>query len=49
VRTDLYIKVELDTDDKEPLDRLAQEVCRAVRKIYGVRHAEVTNMVEKDV
>jgi hypothetical protein len=48
VRTDLYLKVELDLDEKEKPDRLASEICRLIRKLYGVRSAEVSSMVEKD-
>ena len=47
-RTDLYLKVELDLEDQEPPERLAAEICRVIRKIYGVRSAEVSSMVEKD-
>ncbi len=47
-RTDLYIKVELDLNEKEKADRLAGEICRLLAKVYGVRSAEVTNMVERD-
>ena len=47
-RTDLYIKVELDLDEKEKPERLANEICRQIRKVYGVRSAEVSSMVEKE-
>ena len=47
-RTDVYIKVELDLDEKEKPDRVANEICRMIRKVYGVRSAEVSSMVEKD-
>jgi hypothetical protein len=47
-RTDLYVKVELDLDEKEKPERVASEICRMIRKIYGVRSAEVSSMVEKD-
>jgi len=47
-RTDLYVKVELDLDEKEKPERLASEICRMIRKVYGVRSAEVSSMVEKD-
>jgi hypothetical protein len=47
-RTDLYIKVELDLDEKEKPERVASEICRLIRKQYGVRSAEVSSMVEKD-
>jgi hypothetical protein len=47
-RTDVYLKVELDLDEKEAPDRVAAEICRMIRRIYGVRQAEVTNMVERE-
>jgi hypothetical protein len=47
-RTDIYIKVELDVDEKEKPERLATEICRQIRKVYGVRSAEISSMVEKD-
>jgi hypothetical protein len=47
-RTDLYVKVELDHDEKENPERLASEICRMIRKVYGVRSAEVSSIVEKD-
>jgi hypothetical protein len=47
-RTDVYLKVELDLDEKEETGRVAAEICRVIRRIYGVRQAEVTNTVERD-
>lgn len=47
-RTDLYLKVEIDLDEKEQPERLAGEICRQIRKIYGVRSAEVSNIVERE-
>ncbi len=47
-RTDLYVKVELSYDDEEKVERLATEICRLIRKVYGVRNAEVTSMIERD-
>lgn len=47
-RYDLYVKVELDIDDREKPEKLAAEICRAIQKIYGVRSADVSNIVERD-
>lgn len=47
-RTDVYIKVELDLDEREKPERVAGEICRMIRKVYGVRSAEVSSMVEKE-
>jgi hypothetical protein len=48
VRIDLYLKVELNFDEKEDPERLASEICRLIGKVYGVRRAEVSSMVEKE-
>ena len=47
-RTDLYLKVELDLDPKEKPERVAAEICRIIRRVYGVRKAEVSSIVERD-
>jgi hypothetical protein len=47
-RTDVYLKVEIDIDDKERPERLASEICRVIKKVYGVRAAEVSSIVERD-
>ena len=47
-RTDLYLKVELDVDERETPDRVAAENCRMIRKVYGVRQAEVQSIVERE-
>ncbi len=56
-RTDVYLKVELDLPDAERTDskrnnerpeRLASEICRMIRKVYGVRNAEVSSIVERE-
>ncbi len=41
--TNLFIKVEIEHDDEESPQKLGAEICRQVRKIYGVRSAEVSN------
>jgi hypothetical protein len=45
-RTDLFIKVEIEHTGSERPERLAAEICRNIRKIYGVRSAELSNFVE---
>jgi len=47
-RTDLYVKVELDYDEEEKVERLAAEICRLVRRVYGVRNVEVSSIIERD-
>lgn len=47
-RTDLYLKIQLDLPDTEKPEKLAAEICRQVKKIYGVRSAEVQNIISPD-
>ncbi|HLJ47425.1 MAG TPA: hypothetical protein VKU01_15520 [Bryobacteraceae bacterium] len=46
-RTDLYLKIVLDHGDDDKPEKLATEICRQVAKIYGVRSAEVQNLVPR--
>lgn len=47
-RTDIYIKVEVEHDEKESPERLAAEICRQAKKVYGVRNAEMSSFVVKE-
>ena len=42
------MKVELDLDPKETPERVAAEICRVIRRVYGVRKAEVSSIVERE-
>jgi hypothetical protein len=43
MRTDLFIKVEIEHDEDERPEKLADEICRMVMKIYGVRSAVLSH------
>lgn len=45
MRSDLFIKVQIEHDPAEPPERLAAEICRRIQKIYGVRSAELSSAV----
>jgi hypothetical protein len=47
-RTDVYLKLELVLDEKENVERVAAEICRQIRKLHGVRNAEVSSAVDRD-
>jgi hypothetical protein len=47
-RVDVYLKVELEVEDKDSPEKLAGEICRQLMKNYGVRSAEVSNLIEKE-
>ena len=44
-RIDLHIKVVVDLDPQDNVERLAAEICRNIRKVYEVREAELSNYV----
>ena len=46
---DVYLKVEVDLDDEESPKRFAEELCRALKKIYGVRRAEISTLLDVSV
>lgn len=45
---DLYIKLEVELDDEEKPERVANEICRQLQKIYYVRSAELSNTVARE-
>lgn len=47
-RVDLFIKVQVEMDDKEKPERVAAEICRQIEKMYVVRSAELSNTVKYD-
>lgn len=44
-RTDLYLKVELTHSDDDKPERLAAEICRAIKKLHGVRDASLQSFL----
>jgi hypothetical protein len=42
---DVYLKVEVDLAEGETEERVTQEIVRTLEKMYGVRRAEVTNVI----
>ena len=47
-RVDLYIKVEVELDDDEKPERVANEICRQLQKLYTVRSAELSNTITRE-
>jgi hypothetical protein len=47
-RVDLYIKVEVELDEDETPERIANEICRMLQKLYYVRSAELSSAVPRD-
>jgi len=47
-RTNLFFKVEVEHARDEAPERLGEEICRMLRKLYGVRDAEMTNFTKAE-
>ena len=43
-RTNLFFKVEIEHDPEEKPERIGDEICRRLLKLYGVRSAELSNV-----
>ncbi len=42
-RTDLFLKVQIEHDPEEKPPELAEEICRRLLKLHGVRLAELSS------
>jgi hypothetical protein len=42
-RTDVFLKVQIEHDSWERPEDLAEELCRYLRKLHGVRAAELSS------
>ncbi len=42
-RIQLYLKVVIEADDEERVDKLGNELARMIRKVHGVTEVELTN------
>lgn len=47
-RIDVYIKVEVELEDDEKVERVTNEICRQVEKMYIVRKAELSSVITRD-
>jgi hypothetical protein len=49
MRTDVYLKVVVEHEPPDTPQKIADEICRQVEKVYGVRRAELSNIVSQQV
>jgi hypothetical protein len=47
-RTNLFIKVEVEHDGEEDPQRLGEEICRQIGKVYGVLSAELSSFTTSE-
>jgi hypothetical protein len=45
-RTNLFFKVEIEHDEKEAPQKLGDQICRQLKKIYGVQSVELSSVTE---
>jgi tetrahydromethanopterin S-methyltransferase subunit G len=45
-RTHLFFKVEVEHDAGENPQRLGEEICRQIQRVYGVRLAELSSLTK---
>jgi len=43
-RADLFLKIEIELEEDEQPERIGEEICRQIRKMYGVREAELSSV-----
>jgi len=43
-RADLFLKIEIELQEDEQPERIGEEICRQIRKMYGVRQAELSSV-----
>ncbi|MBI3208126.1 MAG: hypothetical protein HYZ37_04380 [Candidatus Solibacter usitatus] len=44
-RTNVFLKIVLQHEDEERPQKLAEEICRRIEKLYGVRSTDVSSLV----
>jgi hypothetical protein len=45
-RTHVFFKVELEHDAGENPEKLGEEICRQIQRVYGVRFAELSSITK---
>jgi hypothetical protein len=43
-RTNLFLKVEVEHEPDEDPRRIGAEICRQIRKLYGIREADLSSL-----
>ena len=42
-RTNLFLKIEIEHDKDDSPEKIAEEICRKLIRLYGVRSAELSS------
>jgi hypothetical protein len=43
-RANLFLKIEVELDEDQDPERIGEEICRQILKMYGVRSAELSSV-----
>jgi hypothetical protein len=49
IRTQLYLKVEFEHEEPKEGQKIAAEIARIVKRLYGVRLVEIQNSMSEDL
>ena len=49
IRTQLYLKVEFDHEEAKESQKVASEIARNIKRIYGVRAVEIQNSMSEEI
>ena len=49
IRTQLYLKIEFEHNESKESQKIATEIARTVRRLYGVRAVEIQNSMSEEV
>jgi hypothetical protein len=49
IRTQLYLKVEFDHEEVKEGQKVATEIARTVKRLYGVRNVEIQNQMSEEL
>jgi len=49
IRTQLYLKVELDHEEQKEAVKISSEIARTVKRLYGVRNVEIQNSISEEL
>lgn len=47
-RANLFLKVEIEFDQHETPERIGEQICRQILKMYEVRAAELSNVTTEE-
>jgi hypothetical protein len=47
-RANLFLKIQIELDEDQNAERIGEEICRHIKKMYGVRQAELSSVTSDE-